>query len=216
MIFIFFGPPGAGKGTYADALSERLSIPHVSTGDILRNAIHHGTKLGEIANAYVEKGELVPDEIMIDLISERISQEDAIGGFILDGFPRTVEQAVKLDGMLKALSRSLDFIFDLDVDDEEVVRRLSHRLICRECNSIYHNHRNPPADGNLCRECGGVLVRRDDDKEETVRHRLDIYKQTTAPVIDYYKKQEGYRLIDSNVSVLDGIKSVFSQIGLEY
>lgn len=183
MKIIFLGAPGAGKGTQAEIISDKLSIPQISTGNILREALKSGTENGLKAKAFIEAGQLVPDETVIGILQDRIAQEDCANGFILDGFPRTIAQAEALDSMGIAIDR----VIDIEVADESIERRLSGRRVCEACGSSYHiEHKKPAVDG-VCDKCGGALVQRKDDKAETVRERLRVYHEQTEPLKDYYK-----------------------------
>jgi len=183
---VLVGPPGAGKGTQAQFISSNLSIPKISTGDIFRYNVSTGTELGRQAKAFMDKGDLVPDEVTIAMVSSRLQEDDAAVGFLLDGFPRNVPQAETLKKMLAEWDARLDIVLELVVDDDEVVRRLSGRRTCRKCGRIWHVVFDPPARQGICDDCGGELFQRDDDREETVRHRLEVYKQQTAPLVSYY------------------------------
>ncbi len=189
MNLVFLGPPGAGKGTQAKRLSREHSWPHISTGDILREAVSQGTELGKKAKEYMEKGELVPDEVVIGIIEERLGKEDAENGFILDGFPRTVKQAQSLDEVLGEMGKSLDAVLYFKVSEDEVIKRLTGRRTCKDCGAIFHTLFNPPAQENVCDRCGGELRQREDDREETVRRRLEVYLAQTAPLIHYYQEK---------------------------
>jgi adenylate kinase len=183
---VLVGPPGAGKGTQAQFISSNLSIPKISTGDIFRYNVSTGTELGRQAKAFMDKGDLVPDEVTIAMVSSRLQEDDAQVGFLLDGFPRNVPQAETLKKMLAEWDTKLDIVLELVVDDDEVVRRLSGRRTCRKCGRIWHVVFDPPARQGICDDCGGELFQRDDDQEETIRHRLDVYQQQTRPLIAYY------------------------------
>lgn len=182
MNIVLLGAPGAGKGTQAAKLVEQEGLCHISTGDILRQAVKDQTDLGMKAKAFMDAGDLVPDELIIDLMRERIQQPDTAKGVILDGFPRTTTQAVALDTMLSELGRPLDAALLIDVDPEVIVGRLTSRRMCRECGAI-----GTVADGDKCKKCGGEMYQRDDDNEATVRNRLDVYEKSTSPLIDYYR-----------------------------
>lgn len=186
MRVVLVGPPGAGKGTQAQYISSNLSIPKISTGDIFRYNVSSGTELGRQAKAFMDRGDLVPDEVTIAMVSSRLQEDDAQDGFLLDGFPRTVPQAETLKKMLAEWDSRLDIVLELVVDDDEVVRRLSGRRTCRKCGRIWHVVFDPPARQGLCDDCGGELFQRDDDQEETIRHRLDVYAQQTRPLIAFY------------------------------
>lgn len=190
MRIVLVGPPGAGKGTQAALLAENLSIPHVSTGDLFRANISKGTELGREAKAYMEAGNLVPDEVTVAMAWDRMKQPDAAGGFLLDGFPRNVAQAVALDGLLKEAGLELDAVLDLEVPEDEVVKRIAGRRICRNDSShVFHVTYSPPKREGVCDVCGGELYQRDDDDEDTVRRRLEVYHEETEPIIDYFKAQ---------------------------
>ncbi len=189
MQFVLFGPPGAGKGTQAKFLSETLNVPHISTGDILRENVKKGTALGMKAKSYMDKGELVPDKLLIDLIKDRLSQPDCRKGFLLDGFPRTIPQAEALDEILDDINKNLDGVINIDVGSNELVRRLSGRRICRGCGASYHVLFNAPKAKDICDACGGELYQREDDKEAAIKNRLNVYMKQTQPVLDYYKKK---------------------------
>ncbi|MFE9255037.1 adenylate kinase [Streptomyces sp. NPDC006879] len=190
MRIVLVGPPGAGKGTQAAYLAKNLSIPHISTGDLFRANISQGTELGLRAKAFMDAGDLVPDEITIGMAQDRMEQPDAEGGFLLDGFPRNVSQAEALDEMLKTESMKLDAVLDLEVPEEEVVKRIAGRRICRNDSAhVFHVSYTPPKTEGVCDACGGELYQRGDDAEGTVRNRLDVYHTQTEPIIDYYKAQ---------------------------
>jgi adenylate kinase len=183
---VLVGPPGAGKGTQAQFIASHFAVPKISTGDIFRTNVSDGTDLGLEARKYMDAGDLVPDEVTIGMVKERLSHDDTSEGFLLDGFPRTVQQAVVLDDMLAAHDVGLDVVLELVVDDEEVVRRLSGRRTCRRCGHVWHLDFDPPATEGICDRCGGELFQRDDDSELTIRHRLEVYADQTSPLIGYY------------------------------
>ncbi|MCQ8773242.1 adenylate kinase [Streptomyces telluris] len=190
MRIVLVGPPGAGKGTQAAYLAKNLAIPHISTGDLFRANISQGTPLGQKAQEYMRAGQLVPDEVTIGMAKDRMDQEDAAGGFLLDGFPRNLAQAEALDAILKAGGLKLDAVLDLEVPEDEVVKRIAGRRMCRKDSShIFHVIYNPPKAEGVCDTCGGELYQREDDREETVRKRLEVYHTETEPIIDYYKAQ---------------------------
>lgn len=201
MNIVFLGPPGAGKGTQAKILVEKYGIPQISTGDMLREHVGKGTELGLKAKEYMEKGQLVPDEIILGMVKERLSQPDAQKGFILDGFPRTVAQAEALDKMLEEMGRKLDVALALIVPDEELVLRLTGRRTCKNCGMMYHIKFKPPKIEGKCDACGGELYQRPDDNEETVRNRLKVYHESTAPLIEYYKNKGILAEIDGSKSI---------------
>ncbi|MGW7435499.1 adenylate kinase [Streptomyces sp. NPDC054849] len=190
MRIVLVGPPGAGKGTQAAFLAKNLSIPHISTGDLFRANISQGTELGKQAKAYMDAGDLVPDEVTIGMAKDRMEQPDAVGGFLLDGFPRNVSQAEALDVMLQAEGMKLDAVLDLEVEEDEVVKRIAGRRICRNDSAhVFHVTYAPPKAQGVCDTCGGELYQRGDDSEATVRNRLEVYHTQTEPIIDYYKAQ---------------------------
>jgi len=183
---VLVGPPGAGKGTQAQFIASHLSIPKISTGDIFRDNVSHGTALGRRAQAYMERGDLVPDQVTIAMVTDRLADDDTGAGFLLDGFPRNVPQAETLTKMLSAWDTRLDIVLQLVVDDDEVVRRLSGRRTCRRCGRVWHATFDPPSRKDRCDDCDGELFQRDDDREETIRHRIDVYAQQTQPLIAFY------------------------------
>jgi adenylate kinase len=187
MKLILLGPPGAGKGTQAKMLTERFGIPQIATGDILRGAVQAGTVLGAQAKTFMDAGALVPDEVVIGIVRERLQQQDCRAGFILDGFPRTVTQADALQGNLVELGRQLDRVVSLTVDADALVERITGRRTCRGCGRGFHLTFDPPRVAGRCDACAGELYQRDDDREETIRKRLTVYEQQTAPLIDYYR-----------------------------
>lgn len=186
MRLVLVGPPGAGKGTQAQFISSHLSIPKISTGDIFRANVSGNTGLGRKAKEYMDRGDLVPDEVTIAMVRDRLAEEDAQEGFLLDGFPRNVPQAETLKKILAEMDRKLDVVLELVVDDDEVVRRLSGRRTCRKCGRIWHEIFDPPTKSGICDVCGGELFQRDDDREETIRHRLEVYQEQTAPLASFY------------------------------
>ncbi|GAK60177.1 adenylate kinase [Candidatus Vecturithrix granuli] len=189
MRLILLGPPGAGKGTQAQKLSQNYQIPQISTGDILRQAVKDGTDTGKKAKAYMDRGDLVPDDVILGIINDRIRAEDCQNGYIFDGFPRTVAQAEGLDVLLQQLNTLLDAVVYIDVPDDEVVARLSGRRTCKDCGALYHICYNPPATAGVCDACGGELFQRDDDNETTIRQRLSVYHDQTSPLIHYYAQR---------------------------
>ena len=186
MRIVLVGPPGAGKGTQAQFIASHLAIPKISTGDIFRSNVSQGTPLGRQAKEYMDRGDLVPDEVTIAMVRDRLGEEDAQAGFLLDGFPRNVPQAETLKKQLMDWDDRLTVVLELVVDEDEVVRRLSGRRTCRRCERVWHVMFDPPTREGICDACGGELFQRDDDREETVRHRLEVYKKQTAPLVSYY------------------------------
>ena len=186
MRIVLVGPPGAGKGTQAQFIASHLAIPKISTGDIFRSNVSQGTPLGRQAKEYMNRGDLVPDEVTIAMVRDRLGEEDAADGFLLDGFPRNVPQAETLKKQLMDWDTRLTVVLELVVDEDEVVRRLSGRRTCRRCERVWHIMFDPPTRDGICDACGGELFQRDDDREETVRHRLEVYKKQTAPLVSYY------------------------------
>ncbi|MDA8442876.1 MAG: adenylate kinase [Peptococcaceae bacterium] len=189
MKIILMGPPGAGKGTQAEVLVQKLSIPHISTGDMFRAAIKNQTALGVKAKEYMDAGGLVPDEVTIGIVEERLSQPDCLAGFLLDGFPRTVTQADALAKILHQLGLKLDGVVNIEVDQEKLIARLTGRRVCRQCGATYHVLFNPPTQEGVCDKCGGELYQRSDDSEATARNRLAVYNQQTEPLIAYYRTE---------------------------
>ncbi len=208
MKLVILGPPGAGKGTQADYIIKKYNIPHISTGDIFRENIKNNTELGVKAKSYMDKGLLVPDELVIDLVEDRIKKPDAKDGFLLDGFPRTVAQAVSLDAILDADGDKLSKVININVDPEILIRRAVGRRVCKKCGATYHVEFNPPKVEGICDNDGEKLIQRDDDNEETVKKRIEVYFDQTAPLIDYYNAQG--LLIDVNGA--QDIDKVFDDI----
>ena len=196
MILILLGPPGAGKGTQATLVSQGAGVAHVATGDLFRENIRNQTELGMQAKAFVDRGALVPDDLTVRMLLDRLDRPDTQKGVLLDGFPRTVDQARALDEALKERGQAVDQVLYINVGEEEVVRRLAGRWTCRQCGAVYHQVFSPPKQPGRCDQCGGELYQRDDDKPETVRNRLTVFNQQTAPLIDYYKKQS--KLLEVN------------------
>lgn len=214
MNIILLGPPGAGKGTQARYISKHSSLPHISTGDILRENINNNTNLGIKARSYMSKGELVPDELLITIIKERLSRNDCSGGFLLDGYPRTIPQADALQMILTESNKKLDIVLNIDVDDEELIKRLSGRRMC-SCGASYHVLFNPPQTNGICNTCKGKLYQRDDDKAEAIKNRLAVYKKQTQPLIEYYDEKRLLRTIDGAkdiTQIFEDIKIVLDKI----
>ena len=197
------GAPGAGKGTQAKLIAEKYGIPHVSTGDIFRANIKEGTDLGKEAKEYMDKGQLVPDDLTVRILLDRVSKEDCKDGYVLDGFPRTIPQAEVLDTEVAKLGESIDFAIDVDVPDENIIRRMGGRRACLKCGATYHVEHIPPKQEGVCDKCGSELVLRDDDKPETVKKRLEVYHKQTQPLIDYYSKQNILRTVDGTQDMND-------------
>jgi len=209
---LLMGPPGAGKGTQAVILAEKLGIPHISTGDMFRKAVKEQTPLGLEAKRYMDSGGLVPDEVTIGIVRERLAEADCQKGFILDGFPRTVQQAEALDEIMKDLGSALDVAINIDVDEEALISRITGRRMCRQCGKPYHVSFSPSKVEGQCDECGGELYQRDDDKEATVRKRLEVYKEQTFPLLDYYKAKGIMVDVDGNQPKDEVTKTILSII----
>jgi adenylate kinase len=203
MRLVLVGPPGAGKGTQAEFIAEQFAVPKISTGDIFRANVSGGTDLGRLAKKYMDAGDLVPDEVTNAMVRDRLAQPDAKDGFLLDGFPRNVAQAGELNGILDELGAPLSVVLDLEVDFEEVVRRLSGRRTCKKCGHVWHIEFDPTEVDGVCDKCDGALYQRDDDQPETVRHRLDVYAAQTAPLIDFYREAGKLVAIDALGAVED-------------
>jgi adenylate kinase len=208
MDVILLGPPGSGKGTQAQKIGERYHIPQISTGDILRGAVKERTPLGVEAQGYMDQGRLVPDEVVVGIVRERLMASDCKGGFILDGFPRTLPQAEALDVTLQEMKREIDHVISIEVGKEELLGRLTGRRTCRTCGTMYHLMFNPPKKDRVCDKCGGELYQRDDDQEATIRARLQVYEEQTAPLIAYYRNKGLLRTIDG----VGEIEEIFREI----
>jgi adenylate kinase len=215
MRLVFLGPPGAGKGTQVKMLSKMLSVPSMSTGDVLRAEVASGSELGRLAKSYMERGELVPDDVVIKIVGKWLKEGNAKKGFILDGFPRNLRQARELDEMLRGEGVELTAAIYLDVPENEVVKRLSGRFSCRRCGAVYHIQFNPPKEDLKCNACGGELYQREDDKEEVVRQRFQVYVETTRPVLDYYRNSGKLLVINGlgtieevNKRIVEGLREV--------
>lgn len=199
------GPPGAGKGTQAKLLQEQFAACQISTGDILRKAVADQTPLGKEASAYIDRGALVPDVVIVNLVAERLKDKDCEAGFILDGFPRTIPQAKSLDEILTKMGRGLNRVLSVKVPKDVIIQRLAGRRTCRSCGALSHKVFNPPKKEGVCDRCGGELFQRDDDREETVAHRLSVYETQTAPLVDYYRRMGILQEIDG-VGKIDDIR----------
>lgn len=208
MNLLLMGLPGAGKGTQADKINEKYHIPHISTGDMFRSAIKEGTDLGKKAKEFMDQGELVPDEVTIGIVKERLSKDDCKKGFLLDGFPRTIAQADALQDLLSELNQSIDYVIHVDVPEEKLVERLTGRRVCPTCGTAYHVIFNPPKEEGICDKDGSTLVQRDDDKPETVKRRLSVNIEQTKPLLEFYE-EKGYLV---NVNGDQDIDSVFKDI----
>ncbi|MFA5384257.1 MAG: adenylate kinase [Eubacteriales bacterium] len=212
MNLLIMGPPGAGKGTQAEVLVKELSITHISTGDMFRNAIKEGTEMGKKAKEYMDRGELVPDEVVVGMVKERLAMSDCAKGFLLDGFPRTLPQAEALDETLKALTILLDGVINIDVPRERLMARLTGRRICKGCGASYHVLFNPPKDEGKCNSCAGELYQRSDDNEEAVSNRLDVYESQTQPLIDYYVKVNLLKNINGDQDIKKVLDDVLASL----
>ncbi len=215
MYIVMLGAPGAGKGTQADILCQELNLPHIASGDLLRQALEKKTELGLLAKSYMEEGKLGPDEIVIKMILERINLSDCVSGCLFDGFPRTLKQAEALDRALTERGKSMDKAIYIRVPQEEIVRRLSGRWICRSCQTPYHLISAPPKVQGKCDKCGGELYQRPDDKEETVRKRLKIFFAQTVPILDYYKEQDKLIEVNGTLGIQDVAKRINSALKTE-
>ncbi len=208
MRLILLGPPGAGKGTQAKLLAEKFNIQQVSTGDILRQAVKNKTEMGLKAKSYMDQGKLVPDDVVIGIIKDRLNNPDCSTGFILDGFPRTIQQAEALSQALKQMEMDIDHLIDIKIDFDNLIQRLTGRWTCRECGEGFHKASNPPTKEGICDKCNGELYQRDDDKEKTIQKRFEVYKNETEPVKDYYRKNGKLNTIKGDGS----IQEIFSNI----
>ena len=205
---VLLGPPGAGKGTQAELIVNKYGIPQISTGDIFRANIKNGTELGMKAKSYMDKGDLVPDELVVDLVKDRLEQDDCSNGFMLDGFPRTVYQAEELDKIMEARGLKITAVLNIDVQPEKLVKRIAGRRVCKACGATYNVDYKPPVKEGICDKCGGEVYQRADDTEETVQNRIKVYFSQTAPLIDYYKKSDVIVNIDGDQAE----ETVFAQI----
>ena len=213
MKIIMLGAPGAGKGTQAKKIAAKYDIPHISTGDIFRANIKNNTELGQKAKTYMDKGELVPDSLVVDLIMDRFKEADCANGYVLDGFPRTIPQAEALDTELTKLGEKIDYAINVEVPDENIIKRMSGRRACLSCGATYHIEHVPPKKEGICDKCGSELVLRDDDKEETVKNRLNVYHQQTQPLIDFYNNKKVLKEVDGTVDMKDVFKAITDILG---
>ena len=213
MKIIMLGAPGAGKGTQAKMIAEKYSIPHISTGDIFRANIKGGTELGMEAKKYMDQGQLVPDELTVKILLDRVAQDDCKNGYVLDGFPRTIPQAEVLDEALTKLGESIDFAIDVNVPDENIINRMGGRRACVTCGATYHLVHIPPKQEGICDKCGAELILRDDDKPETVKKRLDVYHAQTQPLIDYYTAKNILHTVDGTVDMMDVFAAITKLLG---
>lgn len=210
---VLLGPPGAGKGTQAVRLVEKYEIPHISTGDIFRKNIKEGTELGKKAQEYMNAGALVPDELVVDLVKDRLQQDDCKNGFLLDGFPRTIFQAEKLDEFLSESNLKMDIVINLKVEKEALIKRLTGRRVCKDCGASYHIVNIPPKKEGVCDICGGELTQRKDDNIETVENRINVYEEQTAPLIGYYKEAGSLVDFDGEASLDEVFDAIVQAIG---
>ncbi len=213
MKIIMLGAPGAGKGTQAKKIAAKYSIPHISTGDIFRANIKNGTELGNKAKTYMDQGLLVPDELVVDLVVDRVKQDDCANGYVLDGFPRTIPQAEALDKALAAIGEKMDYAIDVDVPDENIVHRMSGRRACVGCGATYHLEYAPTKTEGICDACGKELILRDDDKPETVKKRLGVYHEQTQPLIDYYTNAGILKTVDGTIDINDVFQAIVDILG---
>lgn len=213
MKIIMLGAPGAGKGTQAKKIAEKYSIPHISTGDIFRANIKNGTELGKKAKTYMDQGLLVPDELVVDLVVDRVKQDDCSNGYVLDGFPRTIPQAEALDKALAAMGEAMDYAINVEVPDENIVRRMSGRRACVDCGATHHIVYAPTKEENICDNCHGELILREDDKPETVQKRLNVYHEQTQPLIDYYTEKNILVEVDGTVDIDEVFAAIVNVLG---
>lgn len=213
MKIIMLGAPGVGKGTQAKKIAEKYSIPHISTGDIFRANIKNGTELGKKAKTYMDQGLLVPDELVVDLVVDRVKQDDCSNGYVLDGFPRTIPQAEALDKALAAMGEAMDYAINVEVPDENIVRRMSGRRACVDCGATYHIVYAPTNEENICDNCHGELILREDDKPETVQKRLNVYHEQTQPLIDYYTEKNILVEVDGTVDIDEVFAAIVNVLG---
>jgi len=215
MYLVFLGAPGAGKGTQAASISQNLGLAHIASGDLFRQAVGKGTELGKLVKSYMDKGELAPDEVTIRVISERLNEPDCKSGSVFDGFPRTLEQARALDRMLSSQGKAIDKAIYIDVDSEELLKRLSGRWTCRQCQAVYHEVASPPKVAGKCDKCGGELYQRPDDNEKTIRERLRVYFAQTTPLLDYYKAGGKLIRVDGQLGINEVTKQIVTALDIK-
>jgi len=213
MKIIMLGAPGAGKGTQAKMIAEKYSLPHISTGDIFRANIKNGTELGMEAKSYMDKGQLVPDELTVKILLDRVAKDDCKNGYVLDGFPRTIPQAKVLEDALNKTGEKIDYAINVDVPDENIIKRMSGRRACVNCGATYHIVNVPPKKEGICDKCGSELILRDDDKEETVKNRLTVYHDQTQPLIDFYSERNVLKNVDGTLDMMDVFKAITDILG---
>ena len=208
MQLILLGAPGSGKGTQAQKIADKYGLGHISTGDMLRQEVSEASDLGLKAKAYMDKGELVPDEIILGMVGKRIGDNNPSRGFILDGFPRNISQAKAVENVLEKVNSQIDAVINIDLDEEEVLKRLEGRRVCRSCEATYNVYFNPPKKEGVCDKCGGELYQRDDDQEEVIKNRFSVYLDSTAPLIDYYKDKRRLKTVSGRGSIEEVFKSI--------
>lgn len=216
MRLVLMGAPGAGKGTQADVMAKKLFVPHISTGDIFRAAMKAGTDMGKLAEQYISQGKLVPDEVTLGIVKDRLEEADCKDGFILDGFPRTIAQADGLQEYLASVNKPLDSVINIDVDLNSLVDRLTGRRVCRNCGASFHLMYNPPAKEGVCDDCGGELYQRKDDSEETIKNRLNVYVENSKPLIDYYAEKDLLLEVDGNQAINEVLTAIGKGLGKEW
>lgn len=216
MNIVLMGPPGAGKGTQADVMARKLFVPHISTGDIFRANIKANTELGLLANQFISKGELVPDEVTMGMIKDRLAEADCEKGFILDGLPRTIVQADALEEILDGQGKKVEYVVNIEVPLENLIERLSGRRVCRNCSQTYHMMYNPPAEAGVCDDCGGELYQRADDSEATIKNRLEVFQAQSQPLVDYYQEKGLLLNIDGEQSINQVLIDIGKGLGLSW
>jgi adenylate kinase len=213
MNLVFLGAPGAGKGTQAAVVAGKNKMAHIASGDLFRAAVKKGTELGKLVQGYMEQGKLVPDEVTVKVITDRLSEPDCTAGVIFDGFPRTLGQAEALDKALESQEKKVDKVISIDVPDDNLLKRLGGRWTCQQCQAVYHEIASPPKQKGICDKCGGKLYQRADDNEATIRERLNVYHAQTAPLLDYYKKVNKLVSIDGTVDIENVTKQILKELG---